>query len=52
MDRIKNKPIRVTTRVRHLGDKVETRLIWFGHIKRRDNEYIGRWMLEMELQGK
>ena len=25
---------------------------WFGHVQRRDNGYIGRRMLEMELPGK
>ncbi|KAK3513112.1 hypothetical protein QTP70_001685 [Hemibagrus guttatus] len=39
--------------VGHLGDKVrEARLRWFGHVQRRESEYIGRRMLDMELPGR
>ncbi|KAK3568084.1 hypothetical protein QTP86_030306 [Hemibagrus guttatus] len=42
LDRIRNKYIRGTAHVGHLGDKVrETRLRWFGHVQRR--ETIQRW---------
>ena len=30
----------------------EGRLRWYGHIMRRDKEYIGRKMIEMELPEK
>ncbi|KAK3542798.1 hypothetical protein QTP70_002998 [Hemibagrus guttatus] len=30
----------------------EARLRWFGHVQRRDSEYIGRRMLDMELPGR
>ena len=30
----------------------EARLIWFGHVKRSEEEYIGRKMLSMKLPGK
>ncbi|KAK4309959.1 hypothetical protein Pmani_018426 [Petrolisthes manimaculis] len=30
----------------------ETRLSGYGHVQRRDREYVGRWMLEMELPDK
>ena len=30
----------------------EGRLRWYGHVMRRDQEYVGRKMLEMELPGK
>ena len=50
MDRIRNERIRGTAQVRHVGDKLrEARLRWFGHMQRRDSEYIGRKMLKMEL---
>ncbi|KAK3531455.1 hypothetical protein QTP70_020536 [Hemibagrus guttatus] len=50
LDRIKNEYIRGTAHVGRLGDKVrETRLRWFGHVQRRESEYIGRRMLDMEL---
>ena len=35
--------------VGHYGDKVRgARLRWFGHVQRRDSEYIGIRMLKME----
>ncbi|KAK3541748.1 hypothetical protein QTP86_002145, partial [Hemibagrus guttatus] len=53
LDRIRNKYIRGTAHVGRLGDKVrETRLRWFGHVQRRESEYIGRRMLDMELPGR
>ena len=30
----------------------EGRLKWYGHVMRRDQEYVGRKMMEMELPGK
>ena len=53
LDKIKNKYVRGTTHVRQFGDKArEARLRWFGHIKRRDEAYVGRRMLEMDLPGR
>ncbi|KAK3526634.1 hypothetical protein QTP70_030849 [Hemibagrus guttatus] len=53
LDRIRNEYIRGTAHVGRLGDKVrETRLRWFGHVQRRDSEYIGRRMLDMGLPGR
>ncbi|KAK3514499.1 hypothetical protein QTP70_018669 [Hemibagrus guttatus] len=53
LDRIRNEYIRGTADVRHLGDKVrETRLRWFGHVQRRESEYIGRRMLDMKMPGR
>ncbi|KAK3536218.1 hypothetical protein QTP86_000195 [Hemibagrus guttatus] len=50
LDRIRNEYIRGTAHVGHLGDKVrEARLRWFGHVQRRESEYIGKRMLDMEL---
>ncbi|KAK3573207.1 hypothetical protein QTP86_015118, partial [Hemibagrus guttatus] len=50
LDRIRNEYIRGTAHVGRLGDKVrEARLRWFGHVQRRESEYIGRRMLDMEL---
>ncbi|KAK3521199.1 hypothetical protein QTP70_000483 [Hemibagrus guttatus] len=49
-DRIRNEYIRGTAHVGRLGDKVrEARLRWFGHVQRRESEYIGRRMLDMKL---
>ncbi|MCI4385397.1 hypothetical protein PGIGA_G00049970 [Pangasianodon gigas] len=53
LDRIRNDYIRGTAHVGRLGDKVrEARLRWFGHVQRRESEYIGRRMLGMELPGR
>ncbi|MCJ8736400.1 hypothetical protein PDJAM_G00257490 [Pangasius djambal] len=53
LDRIRNECIRGTAHVGRLGDKVkEARLRWFGHVQRRESEYIGRRMLDTELPGR
>ncbi|KAK3573176.1 hypothetical protein QTP86_014847, partial [Hemibagrus guttatus] len=53
LDRIRKEYIRGTAHVGRLGDKVrETRLRRFGHVQRRESEYIGRRMLDMELPGR
>ena len=52
-DKIRNEFIRGTVKVERLGMKMrEGRLKWYGHIMRRDQEYVGRKMMEMELPGK
>ena len=30
----------------------ERRMQWFGHIKRREEEYVGRRILDMEVEGR
>ncbi|KAK3541227.1 hypothetical protein QTP86_016806, partial [Hemibagrus guttatus] len=53
LDSIRNEYIRGTAHVGRLGDKVrEARLRWFGHVQRRESEYIGRRILDMELPGR
>ncbi|MCI4395558.1 hypothetical protein PGIGA_G00182000 [Pangasianodon gigas] len=53
LDRIRNEYVRGTAHVGRLGDKVrEARLRWFGHVQRRESEYVGRRMLGMELPGR
>ena len=52
-EKIRNKHIRSTVKVERLGMKMrEGRLRWYGHVMRRDQEYVGRKMMEMELPGK
>ena len=52
-DKIRNEHIRSTVKVEQLGMKMrEGRLRWYGHVMRRDKEYVGRKMMEMELPGK
>ena len=52
-NKIRNEYIKGTVKVERLGMKMrEGRLGWYGHVMRRDQEYVGRKMIEMELQGK
>ena len=51
--KIRNEYIRGTVKVERLGMKMrEGRLRWYGHVMRRDHDYIGRKMMEIELPGK
>ena len=53
MDKIRNVYIRGTAQVVGFGQKTrEARLRLFGHVRRKDDGYIGRRMLRMELPGK
>ena len=50
---IRNEYIRGTVKVERLEMKMkEGRLRWYGHVMRRDQEYVGRKMMKMELTGK
>ena len=52
-DKIRNEYIRSTIKVEWLGMKMrEDRLRWYGHVMRRDQEYVRKRMMEMELPGK
>ena len=52
-DKIRNEFIWSTVKVERLGMKMrDGRLRWYGHVMRRDQEYVGRKMMEMELPGK
>ena len=52
-DKIRNEHIRSTVKVEQLGMKMrEGRLRWYGHVMRRDQEYVGRKIMEMELPEK
>ena len=52
-DKIRNECIRSTVKVERLGMKMRKgRLRWYGHVMRRDKEYVRRKMMEMELPGK
>ena len=52
-DRVRNEHIRGTAKVTEVSKKIqESRLRWFGHVKRREGEqHIGREVMEMELEG-
>ena len=52
-DKIRNEYIRDIVKVEQLGVKMrERRKKWYGHVMRRDKEYVGRKMIEMELPVK
>ena len=52
-DKIRNEYIRCTDKVERLGMKMrEGRLRRYGYVMRRDQEYVERKMMEMELPGK
>ena len=54
-DKIRNKYIRGTVKVERKDEGTKMRkgrLRWYGHVIRRDQEYVGRKMTEMELPGK
>ena len=52
-DKIRNEYIKSTVKVERLGLKMrEGRLRWYGHVMRKDQEYVGRKGIQMELPGK
>ena len=53
LDRIRNERIRGTTKVGEISKKVqESRLRWYGHVLRREDEYVGKRVMAMEVPGK
>ena len=53
MDRIRIERIRGTTKVGEISKKVqEGRLKWYGHVSRREDEYVGKRVMGMEVPGK
>ena len=52
LDRILNERSRGTTNVGEIAKKVEeSRLKWYGHILRREDEYVGKKVMAMEVPG-
>ena len=52
-DRVRNNYIWGTVKIRRIGEKLRgERLRWFGHVKRREESYIGRRMMKIEIPGK
>lgn len=53
LDKIRNEHIRQKVQVGSFAEKVrESRLRWFGHVLRREEEYVGKRILSMTLPGK
>ncbi|XP_068226378.1 uncharacterized protein [Palaemon carinicauda] len=53
LDKVRNDLVRVTTKVTEVSKKIQgKRLHWFEQVMRRDQEYVGRRMLEMDVPGR
>ena len=53
LDIIRNEIIRGTTKVGKISKKVqESRLKRYGHVLRREDEYVGKSVMGMEVPGK
>ena len=51
--RIRNERIRGTTKVGEISKKVqESRLKWYRHVLRREEEYVCKRVMVMEVPGK
>ena len=51
--KIRNEYMRGTAKIAKLGDKLwNARLRWFGHIKRREKDYVRKRMMEMVVPGR
>ena len=50
-DKIRKEYVRGTAKITKLGDKLRNaRLGWYGHVKRREEGYVGKMMMEMACQ--
>ena len=51
-DKIRNEYVRGTAKIAKLGDKLRNaKLRWYGHVKRREEDYVGKRMMEMAVPG-
>ena len=49
-DKVRSEYIRGAVKVERVGMKMrEGRMRWYGHVMRRDQDYVERKMMEMEL---
>ena len=52
-DNIRNEYVRGTAKIAKLGDKLSNaRLRWYGHVKRKEEDYAGKRMVEMACQAE
>ena len=53
LGRVRNERIRGTTNVGEISEKVqECRLKWYGHVLRREEEYVGKRVMGVEVPGR
>ena len=53
LDRIRNERMRGTTKVGEISKKVqESRLKWYGHVLRREDVYVSKSVMTMEVPEK
>ena len=53
LDRIRNERIRGTTQVGEISKKMqESKLKWYGHVLRREDEYVGKRVVGWRCRGK
>ncbi|XP_067138144.1 uncharacterized protein [Centruroides vittatus] len=52
-DHIRKEYVRGTVKVANIEAKIqEARLKWFGHVVRREEEYVGRRVMQMTVRGR
>ena len=52
LDKIRNEKIRGSTKVGEISKKAqERRMRWYGHVMIRDEEYVGKRVMGIEVQG-
>ena len=50
---MRNEYIRGTVKVTEASKKIqEARLRWYGHVRRRDDDYVGRRVMDIEAPGR